>query len=134
MTMDPEPTPAEETPAEVAATPPPVPTAPAPVATPTPASVAGRAVGKTRNPWGVWGLSLITLGIYFLYWYYKVNDEVRNYDRSIEVEPGISLLAQFIPIANIISFYKSGERIDRARTTAGVSDQCSAIAGLLLQI
>ena len=27
----------------------------------------GRKVGKTRNPWGVWLLTFITLGIYGLY-------------------------------------------------------------------
>lgn len=27
-------------------------------------------IGKTRNPWGVFGLTLVTLGIYGLWWYY----------------------------------------------------------------
>ncbi len=134
MTMDPEPTPADEAPAEVAATPPPVPTVPEPVATPTPATVAGRTVGKTRNPWGVWGLSIITLGIYYLYWYYKVNEEVRDYDQSIEVEPLLSMLSQFVPIVGLVSFYKAGERIARTQNTAGAADACSPIAGLLLQM
>ena len=78
-----------------------------------PGTVAGgsdRLVGKTRGPWVVWLLSLVTFGIYFLYWYYKVNNEVREYDGSIEVEPGISLLAQFIPIANIVSAVKCAGR------------------------
>jgi hypothetical protein len=96
------------------------------------APTGGRVVGKTRNPWGVWGLSFITLGIYFLYWYYKVNSEVRDYDRSIEVEPGISVLAQFIPIANLISLWNTGGRINRAQESGGSSVRCSPLAGLLL--
>ena len=133
MTMDPE-QPADERPPEAAAYPPPVPTAPVPEAAPTSAAATGRIVGKTRNPWGVWGLSLITLGIYYWYWYYKVNDELRSYDRSIEVEPAISLISQFIPIAGLVSFYNSGDRIQRAQRTAGTSDDCSALAGLLLMV
>lgn len=100
-----------------------------------PGTVAGgsdRRVGKTRGPWIVWLLSLVTFGIYFLYWYYKVNDEVREYDGSIEVEPGISLLAQFIPIANIVSAVKCAGRIARAQSTAGASGRCSPLLGFVL--
>ena len=57
----------------------------APSATP---SAVQRRVGKTRNPWGVWLIALITLGVYFFVWYYKVNRELRDYDPDIEVEPG----------------------------------------------
>ena len=32
--------------------------------------------GKIRNPLGVIGLSIITLGIYYFVWYYKVNKEM----------------------------------------------------------
>lgn len=49
--------------------------------------------GKQRNPLAVALLSFITLGIYFIYWYYKVNEEIRAYDPRIEVEPGISAIA-----------------------------------------
>lgn len=33
---------------------------------------------KKRNPWGVWGLSIITLGIYSFVWWYKINREMRD--------------------------------------------------------
>ena len=100
-----------------------------------PGTVAGgsdRRVGKTRGPWIVWLLSLVTFGIYFLYWYYKVNDEVREYDGSIEVSPGIALLAQFIPIANLVSMVKTAGRIARAQSTSGSSSRCSGLIGFLL--
>jgi hypothetical protein len=32
-----------------------------------------------RNPLGVLGLTIITFGIYGLYWYYKVNEEILRY-------------------------------------------------------
>jgi len=33
---------------------------------------------KVRNPWGVLGLSVITLGIYTIFWWYFVNRELRD--------------------------------------------------------
>lgn len=33
---------------------------------------------KARNPWGVLGLSLITLGIYPIFWWYFINRELRD--------------------------------------------------------
>ena len=80
-----------------------VPPAPAPTGRPSTGPI-----GKTRNPWGVWGLSLITLGIYYLYWYFTVNSELRAYDASIEVEPGIATLAAIVPIANLVTIYNCG--------------------------
>ncbi len=57
-------------------TPAPPPPAPAPAAAMAP---AGRGpVGKVRNPWAVIGLSIITLGIYFLYWTYQVFREMKD--------------------------------------------------------
>ncbi|HEY6532074.1 MAG TPA: DUF4234 domain-containing protein [Acidimicrobiales bacterium] len=125
---------------EPEATPPPVTPAPTPdfsappAVTPPIAPLGVRTVGKTRNPWGVWGLSIITLGIYYLYWYYKINSEVRDYDKSIEVDPAIATVAQFIPIASLISFWNCGGRINRTQQTAGSSERCSQLAGLLLMV
>jgi hypothetical protein len=36
-------------------------------------------VGKVRNPWAVIGLTIITLGIYFLYWTYQVFREMKEH-------------------------------------------------------
>ena len=46
-----------------------------------------------RDPLGVLGLSFITFGIYFLYWYYKVNDELRRFERDETISPARSLMA-----------------------------------------
>ena len=80
--------------------------------------------GKTRNPWGVWLLALVTLGIYGLWWWYKVNAEVRDYDSRIHVQPGLSVLALFVPIANIVSIYKTAGRIQQAQVAADGSERC----------
>ena len=46
--------------------------------TPSAAPAAG-PVGKVRNPWAVFGLTIITLGIYFLYWTYQVFREMKDH-------------------------------------------------------
>jgi hypothetical protein len=46
-----------------------------------------------RNPLGVLGLSFITLGIYFFYWYWKVNDDLRIFEHDESISPTRSLMA-----------------------------------------
>ncbi|HVH54201.1 MAG TPA: DUF4234 domain-containing protein [Actinomycetota bacterium] len=46
-----------------------------------------------RNPLGVLGLTVITLGIYGLYWYYKVNEEIKNFTKDETISPVRSLMA-----------------------------------------
>ena len=55
-------------------------------------TIDGRPYLK-RNPLGVLGLTIITLGIYFFYWYYKVNDEIRTVERDDSISPTRSLMA-----------------------------------------
>lgn len=37
---------------------------------------------KIRNPWGVLGLSIITFGIYGIFWWYYINRELRDLGRA----------------------------------------------------
>jgi Domain of unknown function (DUF4234) len=46
-----------------------------------------------RNPLGVLGLSFITLGIYFFYWYWKINDELSTFGHDDMISPTRSLMA-----------------------------------------
>jgi hypothetical protein len=117
----------------------PVPPYAAPTAGTGAAVLAPNRIGKTRNPWGVWLLSVITFGIYGLYWYYTINNELRNYDRGIKVEPVLSLLAIIfaaptIYITFIVTLARTGGRIGTAQYIAGRSEHCSPVAGVLLGI
>jgi hypothetical protein len=105
-----------------------------PVGGPSPAQ--GLA-GKHRNVvlvWLVW--PLITLGIYHLYWWYKINDEARRLDPSINVNPLLSLLALFpggiIIVPPFVTVYRTGERIRRMQSAAGRTPDVIPIIGLLL--
>ena len=82
---------------------------------------------KRRNPWGVFGLSLITLGIYIFFWWYYVNREMRDYGRAtghdLGQNPTNSLLALFpgslIIIPPLISYWRGTQRIQEAQRVAG---------------
>jgi len=98
--------------------------------------MTGRA-GKTRNIWLVWLIwPLITLGIYHLVWYYKINREARDFDENIDVKPELSLLAVLIGwiiiIPPFVSIYRTGERIAQMQEDAGMERSCSGVIGLVL--
>ena len=94
-------------------------------------------VGKTRNIWLIWLIwPLITLGIYHLVWYYKINREARDFDETIAVEPVISLLAitvgWIIIVPPYVSIYRTGERIAQMQEDAGMERSCNGLIGLVL--
>ena len=90
---------------------------------------------KKRGPLAVWGLSIITLFIYYFVWYYKINDEARRYLGDEEIKPGVALLAITLGILLIVppfvSIYRTGERVQRMQEKAGVPQQISPALALL---
>ena len=94
---------------------------------------------KKRSPIGVWLLALVTLGIYYFVWYYKINDEARRYLGDEEIKPVVALLAVLVGwilllIPPFVSTYRTGQRIQRMQEKAGVTDTISPGIGLLLFI
>jgi hypothetical protein len=84
--------------------------------------------GKIRNPLGVVGLSLITLGIYYFFWYYQTNRELALIGRARNTEecgtsPGTSLLAVtlgiFVIVPPFVSLYKFCQRLSAAERVTG---------------
>ncbi len=98
--------------------------------------MGGRA-GKTRNIFLVWLVwPLITLGIYYYVWWYKINREARDFDPEIKVEPVLSLLAVtigwFIIVPPFVSTWRAGERIAQMQRTAGLEPTCQPWIGFVL--
>ncbi|WP_415647592.1 DUF4234 domain-containing protein [Stackebrandtia soli] len=93
--------------------------------------------GKRRNVvlvWLVW--PLITLGIYGYVFWYKINREARDFDRRIEVDPTLSLMAvlfgPLIIVPPFVSVYNTGKRIARMQRAAGINPSCNAWIGFIL--
>jgi hypothetical protein len=101
----------------------------------TPPAIGQAPLPKRRNPFAVWlGLPLITLGIYSLVWYYKVNDETR-FNPTTKVNPAASLLTLMfggiLIVPPFVSVYNTGTRIAQAQRAAGLQPSCSGGLGLL---
>jgi hypothetical protein len=88
-----------------------------------------QSTAKTRDPLGVALLTLVTLGIYFFVWYYKVNREMSDLGQArgtdeLGDDPGTSLLAvtlgALIIVPAIISIYNTFQRSQAAARLTGV--------------
>jgi len=99
--------------------------------------VVSNGIGyKRRNPWGVFGLTLITIGIYQLVWYYKINNELNNHGEMNN--PTVALLAVTlggaIVVPPFVSLYKTADRIRQAQERAGAAERIVPALALLLFI
>ena len=94
------------------------------------ASPTGTVIGKSRSPWGVWWLCGITIGIYYLAWYAKVNRELSQFGSSIVVRPVAAAWCQWVPIAGLVGLMHLGERMATVQTRAAVP--ATATGGMTL--
>lgn len=92
-------------------------------------AIAGTgSTAKIRNPWGVLGLSLITLSIYYFCWWYFINREMRDLGHARGVDlgqnPVNSVLANtigwLIIIPGFVTLWRTSDRIQRSQETVGV--------------
>lgn len=82
---------------------------------------------KVRSPWAVALLPIVTLGIYHLVWWYRINRELRDFGRArghdLGQNPTNSLLALFpgglILIPALVSYWRGTERVQGASKIAG---------------
>jgi hypothetical protein len=93
---------------------------------------------KKRSPLAVWGLSIITIFVYYWIWYYKINDEARRYLGDESISPGVSVLAvslgTLLIIPPFVSIYRTGERVTRMQEKAGVTNTISPALALVAAI
>jgi hypothetical protein len=80
-----------------------------------------------RNPLGVVGVSLITLGIYFFVWYYKINAEIKRFERDQTMSPTRSLMAMILGWIIIappfIAMYNTAKHVRAAEARVGIQQQ-----------
>jgi hypothetical protein len=91
------------------------------------------STAKLRNPLGVVGLSLITIGVYYVFWWYFINREMRDLgkarNRDLGESPGSSVLAitlgALIIIPALVTLWRTSDRIERAQETVGIERRAS---------
>ena len=91
---------------------------------------------KIRRPWGVFLLVLVTLGIYYLVWYYKTNRELADF--GVGDSPGLSLVAitlgGLLIIPPFVSEWRYYRRIGEAQARAGIDHRISHVTGFVLYL
>jgi hypothetical protein len=94
---------------------------------------------KIRSPWAAALLPLITLGIYHLVWWYRINRELRDYGQAkgydLGQNPTNSVLALFpgglIIVPALITYWRGTKRVMGASRLAGKEPLNGWIAILL---
>lgn len=82
---------------------------------------------KIRSPWAAALLPIITLGIYHLVWWYRINRELRDYGKAkgydLGQNPTNSVLALFpggiIIVPALITYWRGTKRVMGASKIAG---------------
>jgi hypothetical protein len=91
-----------------------------------------------RNPLGVLGLSVITAGIYALYWYYKVNEEIRRFEHDDSISPTRSLMAVIfgwlIIVPPFIAVWNTANHVLAMQERVGVQQQISPALSIVLML
>ncbi len=91
-----------------------------------------------RGPLVVLGLTIITLGIYGIYWHWRTNKDASLFLQDPSIRAGISLLAVtlggFLIVPALVSIYRTGERIRRMERRVGVAATISPVLYLLLHL
>lgn len=103
--------------------------------TPTPA--------KVRNPLAVIGLTLITVGIYGIYWYYQINREMADIGRArgseeAGTDPMKSVLAvtlgALVLVPAFMSVYGTWQRLNATERLVGLEPNMTAGTGFVLSL
>lgn len=92
--------------------------------------------GEVRSPVAVLLFSIITCGIYNLYWIYKVSQETQNYSGKQTLTPAVELLLCMFTfgIYYIYWNYKYGKLIADCHKQAGLRAEDNSILYLILVI
>jgi hypothetical protein len=82
---------------------------------------------KLRSPWAAALLPIVTLGVYHLVWWYRVNRELRDFGRArgydLGQSPAMSTLALFpgglVVVPALVSYWRGTRRMQAAARLSG---------------
>jgi amino acid transporter len=91
-----------------------------------------------RNPLGVLGLSVITFGIYFFYWYYTINDELRRFEHDDTISPVRSLTAMIfgwlIIVPPFIAMYNTAKHVQAAEQRLAIQPELEPALTIVIML
>ena len=99
---------------------------------------------KIRSPWAVAIFSIITIGIYFVFWWYFINREMRDLGEAtgrteeLGESPGTSVLAvtlgALVIVPALVSLYRGTQRVQAASRAVGRPDTLNGWIALILYL
>lgn len=105
---------------------------------PPPPTVALNSLpkGKHREPGIVLLLTLVTCGIYYLYWIYRVSGEMMAYLEERDTDPALEVVLSIITcyLYTIYWDYKTGRKIARMQEIAGLPVTDNSLLYLVLNL
>jgi hypothetical protein len=91
---------------------------------------------KHRNPYAVCALGMATLGLYWVWWVYTINRELKAYDERIACRPAISAVAVVVGapfgVPQFLAIENTAARIARAQAAAGLPRTCDPPTAVLM--
>jgi hypothetical protein len=86
----------------------------------------------------VLGLSIITLGIYWIVWYYKINVEVQRAEHDQTMSPMRSLMAMIfgwlIIVPPFIAMYNTAKHVQAMESRVGIQQTVEPALTLVLMV
>ena len=91
------------------------------------------ATAKVRNPLGTVALSIVTIGVYYVFWWYFINREMRDLGRArgadLGQNPGQSVLAitlgALIIVPALVTLWRTSARVEQAQEVVGIERRAS---------
>jgi uncharacterized membrane protein (DUF485 family) len=91
---------------------------------------------RYRNPYTVYALGVLTLGLYFVWWIVAVNREVRAFDARIGGRPLLSAvsitLGAPLGVPQFLAVEHTAARIEAAQAAAGLPRTCDPPTAVLM--
>lgn len=81
---------------------------------------------RKQGPWGLWWLTVITFGIYYLVWYDRINGELAAFKVN-EREGWTRWWSQIIPFYGLVGLSRTAKRLNQAHGIANSSVTVSPV-------
>ncbi|WKN61221.1 hypothetical protein R1X32_01845 (plasmid) [Rhodococcus opacus] len=81
---------------------------------------------RKQGAWGLWWLTVITFGIYYLVWYDRIGGELAA-TAGVSREAWTRWWSQLIPLYGLIGLSRTAKRLNQAHTQVGSSTRVSPV-------
>jgi hypothetical protein len=93
---------------------------------------------RRRNPYLVYVLGVLTLGMYWVAWFLNTNRELAAFDERIPGSFGVDATAFAlgwpVGIPSFFALHRMGRRIEAAQRSAGIPETCDPPTGVLMWV